>query len=150
MKNMCSTCSKRETCSELCEEAEKYANSDWVTQDQNVSYNSNLISNLSYPISNYWINKSVNERLLIYQMFFLDGNSKSYISKYVSMSKQGIGKLIKRLVNNIPKNPTKKSRILQLHFLDNYSITDIASELNTSYVYVSQVINDYLRENKIK
>ena len=37
MKNMCSSCDKRNKCIELCEEAEKYAGQDYVGQSEYIS-----------------------------------------------------------------------------------------------------------------
>ena len=52
MKNMCSNCDKKDNCVELCKEAEKYVNQDYIGQDEYIS--SGILPDIAEE-DNVWI-----------------------------------------------------------------------------------------------
>ena len=96
MKNMCSNCDKKDNCIELCKEAEKYVNQDYVggspdvmdVENINVSDEDNIWSYTKYNYTQEEL-----ERLII--QLYKDGMSSYEISYHVPFSSRHIRRLVK-------------------------------------------------------
>jgi len=97
MKNMCPSCDKKDNCVELCKEAEKYANQDFVQQPPHVVNVENMEvleddSVWSYSKSEY--TRDEIKRLII--QLHKDGKMYREIAYYLPCSFQYAHKVIKR------------------------------------------------------
>lgn len=97
----CSKCHKRNTCTELCEEAEKYVNQDYVELkeiliDKPISY-------IESPPQN--ITKSNQE--IIIRAYFVSRKTQIQIAKILDVSQSYVSKVVKRHRKIIIKNLKK-------------------------------------------
>ncbi len=149
VKDLCSSCEKREYCTELCKEAEEYVNQDYVPQREYVSpsaFNGGLCNfrDIEYPECR----KS--ERRIIYELYFLDKRPVEDIAYHVSYSTAQIYNIINQLKNNIDSSNLVRDKILKLHFVEEKPYAVIIEECNTDKYYLTRVIQTYLRKNGVK
>ena len=96
----CTTCPKRSTCKELCEEAEEYVNQDYVPQTEVV------LSSLEYSTI-VQLTKSNDE--LIAELYFNKHKRQYEIAKIIGVSRPYVCKIIKQYRTIIIKNLKKAS-----------------------------------------
>ncbi len=127
---MCTKCEKRRNCTKLCEEAEAYVNQDYVprTEEYTKRTEGDLVD----------FGVSTPNKILVYQMYFIDGKSTDEIAYHVNISKKQIYLIIQRLKEVDSESLTKaQQKILRCHFLEKMSVMDIEKRfgLNRKSIY---------------
>ena len=140
---LCKKCPKRGTCTELCEEAEKYVNQDFVSQSESVRKLDN-IDFKPWPV----INKS--KKRIIYELYFLDRKSVDEIQYHINVHESYIYKVVRKLRNNISKYTDGKIKdVLTMHFIEGWSLSEIY-DFYDSDENIFHYVSDYLYENRVR
>jgi len=118
---LCETCEKRESCSELCPEAEAYVNQDYVPP-----YDCQFCLNKKHCSIDFMESNLCKERRSV----DIDLISPEVIESFVTKSNEEI--------------------IIHLFFIERMKVVEIAKNINVSHPYVSKIVKKYkaiLKEN---
>lgn len=84
------------------------------------------------------------ERILVYEMYFLDHRTVNDIQFHVSYSRRHIHEIIKMLRDNIDYDSDLiRDKILKLHFIDGVPLSKVGSEFGCEEKYIYKVLYDY-------
>ena len=121
---LCETCEKRESCSELCPEAEAYVNQDYVPpydcqfclnkkhcsidfMESNLcKERKNVDIDLILPEMIKDLSTKSNEEIII-QLFFVECIKQSEISKIINVSRQYVSQIVIKYKTILKKNLKK-------------------------------------------
>ena len=141
MKDLCTTCKKRAKCKTLCQKALKYADQDLKESRELV------VGKIKYlNHEEIWPEPRIrNEKILVYEMHFIDKLSANEIAFHTIMTEEDVLKIINKLKDSVTLNsPKKKDNILRLHFLEGYTLTQSARIVGVSKPYSHDVIREHL------
>jgi len=99
--SLCSECPRRNICTELCEEAEKYVNQDYVELQETLI--DKPISYIEPPLQN--ITKSNQE--IIVRAYFVSRKTQTQIAKTLDVSQSYVSRVVTRHRKVIIKNLKK-------------------------------------------
>ncbi len=96
----CETCDKRKTCVKLCDEAEAYANQDYVSQKELIPRKPVFKKMAPFPTT-----KSQKE--LILKLFFAQNYKQAQIAEMLDISQQYVSKIVVKYRKIIAENIEK-------------------------------------------
>lgn len=100
---LCQDCTKRNTCTELCKEAEEYANQDYVGRQESYLTEGDVSEVFENEPAREWPESTKSTKEIIFSMYFEDRLKQAQIAEKLNVSKQYVSSVVREAKAKIAK-----------------------------------------------
>lgn len=94
---LCETCPKRETCTELCPEADAYVSQDYVGRRESLVPSADISDVFENSAQKGWPDVTKSKKELIFLMYMCDGLTQQQVAEKLNVSRPYVTKVVKEI-----------------------------------------------------